>query len=139
MNKENITVNVNTDGGKKKKKGLTVLIVMALLGGLVWLAYNQINKEKVPPTPQAILRHWEDSVKKSYEVLLQRKDDTIRMSQQREAKWVDSIVMLHGRYDGNVNAIQNIKSHTDEKVKRINNLSTDDLARFLTNRYSKKS
>ncbi len=132
-------VDVKIKETKPRFRFLKFLIVVALLAGLGYLAKIYVIDWKQPPTPEKIYKHWEDSVKKSYEGILKNAQDTIKMQQKQIAQDSLDKASLAAQVDYNNQQVANTKRIYNEKLKNLSRISSDSLAKFFTDRYGKKS
>ena len=107
------------------------LIILTLLI-VSYITYNYEANRKDPHALQVIERHYNDSLKKSYDEIIKtaKRDSSDRVKEISILK--DSINSLQQQINQNDADIQYVF-----KIKHINTLSTDSLAKFFTNRFGR--
>lgn len=75
-----------------------------------------------------------DSIAKTYDVKIKQKEETISFLMKQEALFKDSIAVYYVKLQNNSVQIEKIKKETNEKIIKVNTLSTNDLALFFTTR-----
>ena len=112
------------------------LSLIGVLGFVLIFRYSNLLQKQA--TTEKLYKAWADSVKKSYDIVIQLKEDTIDISREKEALYVDSIVLLNKKVELNNQKILAIKKEYHEKINHLNSLSTDELAEFFKKRYGQE-
>ncbi len=124
---------------EKRKPVVMKWLFFIILGiAFIYVAVNQIEKSRNYPDMDKLVKHYTDSVDKSYDKIIKDARDSIKTSIQRESVYVDSINSLITQVQKNNNYIDQLENDTHEKVIYVSKLSTDDLAKFFTDRYGNK-
>lgn len=112
------------------------LIILTLLI-VSYITYNYEANRKDPHALQVIERHYNDSLKKSYDEIIKtaKRDSSDRVKEISILK--DSINSLQQQINQNDADIQDAQTQYVFKIKHINTLSTDSLAKFFTNRFGR--
>jgi len=114
------------------------IFFLSLIGvsGFVVIFYSNILKKQA--TTESLYKSWADSVKKSYDIVIQLKEDSIDISREKVELYADSIVLLNRKVELNNEKILVIKKEYHEKIHHLNSLSTDELAEFFKKRYGEE-
>ena len=128
----NINVGAPSAGGNKK----FLLIIAAIAIGIIMSAFLFYGHRKQKSIQQYERR--DDSIQKSYDGQLKKKDDSLRRLDIKIQQYELVIDSLRERYRENIVKIESIKTKHNEKAKLIDTLSDDGLIRFFTDRYGQK-
>ena len=115
--------------------GWSIIILVLLI--VSYFVFNYEANRKDPHALQVIERHYNDSLKKSYDEIIKvaKRDSVERVKEISILKY--SIYSLQQQINQNDADIQDAQTQYVFKIKRINTLSTDSLAKFFTNRFGR--